>query len=100
MQLTITGASTLLNLYIAGMVLAIPLKTLLAEFKPTVISTALMLMGLQLLPLLLTTWPDVVRLIVSVGLGLGIYATSLWVISPEAVMQARAAITSSFRKAL
>lgn len=99
-QLTITGASTLLNLYIASRVLTLPLKTLLAQFKPAAISTAVMLMGLHLLPPLLGSWPNVVRLTVSAALGFGIYATCLWLISPEAVRQARAAIAFSLRKAI
>jgi O-antigen/teichoic acid export membrane protein len=99
-QLMVTGASTLLNLYIASEVLAMPLRTLLAEFKPTVLSSVAMLVGLQLLLPLLSGWPDVFSLVIAVVLGFGIYAASIWLTSREAVQQARATIVSSFSKAL
>lgn len=97
-QLLVTGASTLLNLAIASRVLAVPLTTLLAEFKPAMLSSAAMLMGLSLVLPLLAGWPEIVRLVMAVGLGVWIYAASLWWVNPEAVHQARAAIMSSFSK--
>jgi O-antigen/teichoic acid export membrane protein len=99
-QMIVTGASTLLNLYIASEILSIPMRTLLAEFKPTVLSSVAMVVGLQLLLPLLSGWPNVLSLVFAVVVGLGIYATSTWFVSRDTVEQARATLVSSFSKAI
>lgn len=98
-QMIVTGASTLVNLFIASKILSVSMKSILAEFKPAVLSSAAMVMSLYILLPISSSWPNVLNLVVAVGFGIGVYALSVWLTSRETVLRARATIVSSFSKA-
>ncbi|MBI4468906.1 MAG: lipopolysaccharide biosynthesis protein [Acidobacteria bacterium] len=99
-QLAVTGASTLLSLCVASRILSIPIRNVLTELKPTLLSTVAMVFGLQLLQPVVSDWPNFLKLVVAVLSGFGIYAASTWFMSRDTLLRARTAIVSSFSKAM
>jgi len=95
----VTGASTLLNLVIVSNILSIPMKSILAEFKPALLGSVAMFVSLHILLPILSGWPNVLSLIVSMIFGFGVYTLSVWFISPDTIHNARTTIVSSFSKA-
>ena len=98
-QIIVTGASTMLNLYVAGRMMDVPLMTLLSEFKTSVLAATAMVAGLQLLLPWLYDLPKWFGLIVAVVVGGGIYVAVAWLVGRETIEQARALVSSSLKKA-
>ena len=98
-QLLITCISTLLNFYIIGKILSLPMKSILSELTPAFISSIIMLICLYLFSPIVTHIPDAVNLILSVSFGFIIYLLAIHLISPNTLRNARITIFSSFRKA-
>ena len=98
-QLIVTGATTLLNLYIAARILSLPVSSLLREFVPAALSSAVMFLGLRLLLPALSASPRWVYLAVAIGAGFGVYVLSVRLISRETIEDARATVMTSLRRA-
>ena len=97
-QLVVTGATTLLNLYIAARILSLPVSALLREFVPAALSSAVMFLGLQLLLPVLSASPRWLYLVVAIGAGFGVYVLSVRLISRETIEEARATVMTSLRR--
>jgi PST family polysaccharide transporter len=98
-QIIVTGASTMLNLYVAGRMMEVPLTKLLLEFKTSVLAAAAMVAGLQLLLPWLYDLPKWFSLSAAIVVGGVIYVAVAWLVGRETIEQARAIITSSLKKA-
>jgi len=95
-QVVVIGASALLNLYVASRILDIPLNAILIQFRPAVLSSIVMLAGLYGLLQLMAGWPALASLLITMGLGLGIYVLATWVFSRDTVERAWTMILTSF----
>ena len=95
-QMVVTGISTLAGLFIAGRVLALPVKSFLAEYVPAVVSSIAMAATLILLMPVLANLPPLFALLTAASLGGTIYVLVTWATNPAALQQARTTIASSF----
>ncbi len=99
-QMVVTGASTLLNFFVASKILSLPMKIIAAELKPALLSSMVMVVSLQVLLPALSGWPGPLKLMVATGVGLAVYGLLTWFLSRDTVEKARAVIVSSFSKAV
>jgi len=98
-QASVTAASTLLNLYVAGRVLRVPALSLIAEFRAAALGAAAMVVALQLLLPALSAMPKGMGLAAGVCAGGGVYVLTMWLVGRETVRQARATVMTSLRRA-
>jgi O-antigen/teichoic acid export membrane protein len=98
-QLLVTGASTLLNLYVAGRVLKLSALALLAEFKTAALGSVVMVVALALLHSPLVGMPKWAGLAVGVLAGATVYVLTVWVVGRETIEHARATVMTSLRRA-
>ncbi|HEX8472992.1 MAG TPA: lipopolysaccharide biosynthesis protein [Pyrinomonadaceae bacterium] len=97
-QIIVTGASTLVNLYVAGKIMEVSMRALLGEFKTAILSAAAMVVGLQLLLPVLKGSPKWIGLSAAVVAGGAIYVGVAWLVGRETIEQARAIVGSSLKK--
>jgi len=97
-HMSVTGLGALLNLIIAARVLLIPMKSILVQFRPSILSSVPMVISLHILLPILSGFASIISLIISVIIGFGVYALFIWLISPDTVQKARITIVSSFSK--
>lgn len=98
-QLLVTGASTLLNLYVAGRVLKLSALALLAEFKTAALGSVVMVAALALLHTPLGGMPKWAGLAAGVLAGGAVYVVTVWLVGRETIEHARAAVATSLRRA-
>lgn len=97
-QAAVTAASTVLNLYVAGRVLRLPVSSLLAEFKTAALCSAAMVVALQLVLPALSRMPKGLGLAAGVAAGACVYVLTMLLVGRETIEQARATILTSLRR--
>jgi len=97
-QVIVTGASTFLNLYVAGRVLSLPVVALLREFRPAAIASAVMVASLYLILPAFAAWPGLLALLASIFVGAVAYCAILVLVSRDTVREVREATVTAFRR--
>lgn len=92
-QLIVTACSTLLNLYVAGRVLALPVWSLVREFKVATLASVVMVAALQPLLPFLADMPKGLGLASGVLAGAAVYAAMIWLIGRDVIAQIRSALS-------
>ena len=77
---------TTLRLAIATRTLQVRFATLIIQFTPSIIGSALMGIAVWLILLLTTQAPDVIKLVCAIPVGTIVYAIALWWLEPDLVL--------------
>jgi PST family polysaccharide transporter len=93
-QAAITGASTLVTLFIATRILEIPAFICLKELRPALMGTVGMGLVLGITQFLAGGWPPLAVLVTTLGTGLMGYAGALYIGSPEIIRSIQTGIAS------
>ena len=94
-QMIVTGASTVLNLVVAGRILALPTMALIGEFKTAATGCAVMIAALLLAQPLLAGLPGAAALMAEIAIGTISYLGTVAAIDRPAMRQVRAAFAST-----
>jgi len=94
-QMIVTGASTVLNLVVAGRILALPTMALIGEFKTAATGCAVMIAALLLAQPLLAGLPGAAALMAEIAIGTIAYLGTVAAIDRPAMRQVRAAFAST-----
>ena len=97
-QLVVTAASTLLNLYVAGRILSLPVTALLREFRSGLVASAAMVGMLSLVLPASGDLPAIVRLVFAVLAGALVYFGMLYLVGRETFDEASQAIRTALRR--
>lgn len=94
-QLAVTGASTVLNLFVAGRLLRIRWSAMLAEVRPALLGAGVMCISLAGLRAGMAHGTHLMSLVIPVGIGAAVYALSVWRMNPAVVKQVCMMVTTS-----
>lgn len=96
-QMFVTGASTIFGLFVAGKILALPMRSILAEFRPALLGAVTMVVSVQLVHPALLHLPGAAALPLALSFGLAVYAVLMWQIRPDSIRGAVAMVVASLK---
>ena len=98
-QLLTTVILTLIRLWIASRVIGLEFLKILAAFWPSFLAAGAMLLGNFALGFMLTDFPALTRMFITIAVGIFLYTITFWLVDREFLLQAVSILVRSLRGA-